>query len=451
MSRGGPGTGVIHLSISSVVVPPCTPPYNCIFLLLSSRYETLWTEKRSVLCWPQVDWWAFPRGDVRYPFGWTHQCGEWTLSHLNTWTGQSWDPCLKPREWGRWYPSGIHRSPPLAPVVTINCAASVVSAYKLHPVVAFRDRHDAGALNLLGNCIQSSSQARCRQGWTLRVDFILRYCGTSVCGTFTPCFPRERSYSLWRWLLSTISIRISSAPRHNRVSTELLSQAVLGVKQAVRIECAMATDDLHPGRKLPFTGDMVAHAIIFHRARWSGDDRLIALAFRCGFCHLLRTSEYLNPSGSQLSRHCILAKHVVFRYRTEEDEMRLVSGAELRRLRIPYSRILVYKITVPSAKNDVYRTGRFNFGSANRPVDGVDICRELYGHAVSSILFPDDDDFVYGEMEITTSVFILSSGRCQRIRSGNGLLTNAWCVIHSGRGVVAYAGYPVGDLFEHLQ
>jgi hypothetical protein len=35
--------------------------------------------------------------------------------------------------------------------------------------------------------------------------------------------------------------------------------------------------------------------------------------------------------------------------------MSLVSGADLRRLRIPYERITVYKITVPSAKNDVIR------------------------------------------------------------------------------------------------
>ena len=65
--------------------------------------------------------------------------------------------------------------------------------------------------------------------------------------------------------------------------------------------------------------------------------------------------------------------------------MRLVSGADLRRLRIPYERITVYKITVPSAS-----TGRFHFGSAHRPVDGVDICRELYDHAVSTTLLPDD-------------------------------------------------------------
>jgi len=70
--------------------------------------------------------------------------------------------------------------------------------------------------------------------------------------------------------------------------------------------------------------------------------------------------------------------------------MRLVIGANLRRIRIPYERITEYKITVPSAKNDVFRTGRFHFGSAHRPVDGVDICRELYDHAVSTTLLPDD-------------------------------------------------------------
>ena len=73
--------------------------------------------------------------------------------------------------------------------------------------------------------------------------------------------------------------------------------------------------------------------------------------------------------------------------------MRLVSGADLRRLRIPYERITVYKITVPSAKNDIYRTGWFHFVSAHRPVDGVDICRELYDHAVSTTLLPDDPFF----------------------------------------------------------
>ena len=76
-------------------------------------------------------------------------------------------------------------------------------------------------------------------------------------------------------------------------------------------------EDPYPGRKLPFTVDMVEHAIIFHRARDTVGDRLVALAFRCGFCHLLRALEYLNPSGSKLSRHCILAKHMVFQYRTE--------------------------------------------------------------------------------------------------------------------------------------
>ena len=103
----------------------------------------------------------------------------------------------------------------------------------------------------------------------------------------------------------------------------------------------------------------------------------------------------LNPSGSKLSRHCILGKHVVFQYHTGVGvgEMRFVSGAELGRLRIPYERITVYKITVPSAKNDVYRIGRFHFGSARRLVDGVDIRRELHDHALSTSLLLDDPFF----------------------------------------------------------
>ena len=174
--------------------------------------------------------------------------------------------------------------------------------------------------------------------------------------------------------------------------------------------------------------------------------------------------------------------------------MRLVNGSELGRLRIQYERITVYKITVPSAKNDVYRTGRFYFDSARRLVDGVDICRELYDHALSTSLLPDDpffsmrstsscrqvltyavmrqavkaaviqltlaahwwsmcvagsgcahvDDIIHGEMEVSTGVF-------ERIRSCNGLPTDARCVIHCGCRVIAYEGGPVGNVFEHLR
>ena len=58
--------------------------------------------------------------------------------------------------------------------------------------------------------------------------------------------------------------------------------------------------------------------------------------------------------------------------------MRFVYGSELGRLRIPYGKITVYKITVPSA---------------HQLVDGVDICRELYAHALSTSLLPDDPFF----------------------------------------------------------
>jgi len=65
---------------------------------------------------------------------------------------------------------GVHRSPPLAPIVTIDSVASVVSA----------------SGGLLGNCIQRSSQARYRQGWACWVEFILLYCGTSDFHTLFP-------------------------------------------------------------------------------------------------------------------------------------------------------------------------------------------------------------------------------------------------------------------------
>ena len=308
-----------------------------------------------------------------------------------------------------WNNSGLHQSPPLAPVFTTDSHASVVRVWgtsEIHPVAAFRLRHDAGAFSLLGACIQDSSQARYRQGWAVWGEFILLYFGTSDFHTLFPegavlrsvgmafvhylYTDQQRSSSFVDQTLSHVSHYYKV---HGRCSDALRSPAVLGVKRAVRIACAKRIEDPYPGRKLPFTGDMVAHAISVHRAQGSAGDRLNALAFRCGFCHLLRASEYLNPSGSKLSRHCIRAKHVVFQYRTGATELGMVSGADLDRLRIPYDRITVYKITVPSAKNDVYRTGRFHFGSAHRPVDGVDICRELYDHAGSSAFLPDDPFF----------------------------------------------------------
>ena len=47
----------------------------------------------------------------------------------------------------------------------------------------------------------------------------------------------------------------------------------------------------------------------------------------------------------------------------------------------------MYKITIPSAKNDIYRTRYFLL------VDGVNISRMMYDHAVSTDLLPDDPFF----------------------------------------------------------
>ena len=317
------------------------------------------------------------------------------------------------RVWNWWCPLGIIvvfiSPPPSASGVTTASVASVSvvwGAIETQPVAAFRIRHDAGALSLLGNCIQESSQARYRQGWALWKEFIYLYFGESDFHTLFPEGAALRSVGMAfvhylytdqrrtsKYVDQTICHVSHYYRSHGRESCELRSAAVLGVKKAVRIDCARRTEEPYPGRKLPFTGAMVAQAILFHRARDTVFDRLVAMAFRCGFCHLLRASEYLNPSGSKLSRHCILAKHVVLQYCTVVGERQLVSGADLRRLRIPYERITVYKITVPSAKNDIYRTGRFHFGSAHRPFDGVDICRELYDHAVATDLLPDDPFF----------------------------------------------------------
>ena len=141
---------------------------------------------------------------------------------------------------------GVHRSPPVAPVVTIDSVASVVSASGVHntsPVVAFRVRHDAGALGLLGNCIQGSSQARYRQGWACWVEFILLYCGTSDFHTLFPegvvlqsvamafvhyLYTDEQCTS--QCIDQTLSHVRHYYKIHGRCSDALLSPAVLGVK-----------------------------------------------------------------------------------------------------------------------------------------------------------------------------------------------------------------------------
>ena len=153
---------------------------------------------------------------------------------------------------------GVHRFPPVTPVVTIDSVASVVSASGVHntpPGVALRVRHDAGALGLLGNCIQSSSQVRYRQGWACWVDFILLYCGTSDFHTLFPegAVLQSVAMALVHYLYTdeqrtsqfidqTLSHVRHYYKIHGRCSDALLSPAVSGVKRAVRIECATLTE-----------------------------------------------------------------------------------------------------------------------------------------------------------------------------------------------------------------
>ena len=112
-------------------------------------------------------------------------------------------------------------------------------------------------------------------------------------------------------------------------------------------------------------------------------------------------------------------------------------------LKLSYSMIRVYKITVPSAKNDVYHTGRIHFGSAHRPVDGVDICRELYDHAVSSTLHPSDPFFSWleasGQRQVLTYAVMRQAVKAAALRLGvdaakftlRSLLIGSACVLRA--------------------
>ena len=207
------------------------------------------------------------------------------------------------------------------------------------------------------------------------MEFTLLYCGTSDFHSLFPEGAVLRSVAMAfvhylytdeqrasQYIDQTLSHVCHYFKIHGRCSDVLISPAALGVKLAVRIECATLTEDPYPGRKLPFTGET------FHRGRGSVGDQLVALAFRCGFSYLLRASAIGQSAVSSL--YTGEARSVPV---SDSGGRDAVSEWQLRLLRIPYSTIRVYKITVPSAKNDIYVTGRFHFGSAHRPVDGVDI------------------------------------------------------------------------------
>ncbi len=112
---------------------------------------------------------------------------------------------------------------------------------------------------------------------------------------------QQRSSSYFDQTLSQVSHYYKV---HGRCSDALRSPAMLGVKRAVRLDYVTRNEEAS------FHRVMVAQSIIFHRVRGSTGDLLVALAFRCRFCHLLRASEYLNPSGSKLplytSETCIV-------------------------------------------------------------------------------------------------------------------------------------------------
>jgi hypothetical protein len=169
-------------------------------------------------------------------------------------SGQPSDPEGKGPVVPTWNNSGLHRSPPLAPVVatdSVVTAVSVWGASTTHPVAAFRLRHDAGAFSLLGACIQDSSQARYRQGWALWKIIIRLYFGTSDSHTMFPegavlrsvgmafvhylYTDQQRSSPYVDQTLSHVSPYYKD---HGRCSDALRSPAVLGVKRAVRLDYA---------------------------------------------------------------------------------------------------------------------------------------------------------------------------------------------------------------------
>jgi hypothetical protein len=156
---------------------------HCIVVFsLLTRYAAPWTEQQSVPClqslvgacgFKSTGGCTPTRREIPPRLGLSVQ--GWDLDafrHVkgSIKAGQPSDPERKRPVVPTWNNSDLHRFFLLAPVVATDSVATSVSVWRAsttHPLAAFRLRHDAGALSLLGACIQDSSQVRYRQGWAL--------------------------------------------------------------------------------------------------------------------------------------------------------------------------------------------------------------------------------------------------------------------------------------------
>ena len=133
-------------------------------------------------------------------------------------TGQPSDPEGKGPVVPTWNNSGLHRSPPLAPVAATDSVARQRSVYgePAQPTLWQRFASDMMRVSLACWVPAFRTVPRPDTDRGGRYGKSLFVC-TSVRRIFILCSQRVRYCGLWGWLLSTISIRTSSAPR--RMST----------------------------------------------------------------------------------------------------------------------------------------------------------------------------------------------------------------------------------------
>ena len=198
---------------------------------------------------------------------------------------------------------------------------------------------------------------------------VSRGCGPTVCGDgFCP---------LSQYIDQTLSHVRHYYKIHGQCFDALLSPAVLRVPRGVRIECATLMEDrMH-------YGNCLSRGIWWYRLssttvlggpwgisslRWHFG---VGLAACFGFPS---TSTHQQSAVSSL--YTGKAPSVPVQDSGGRGEVSEWRGATS----------FTDSLLQDSAKNDVYRTGRFHLRSAHRPVDRADICWELYDHAVFSTL-----------------------------------------------------------------
>jgi hypothetical protein len=275
----------------------------------------------------------------------------------------------------------IHVKPAAAPAPTLSSAEDPDS---------FRIEMLLGARRLMQKCIQASSDVKYTADWHKwcvftalfeRHDpnsedsrFMLKKSTTTQLETFG-AFMHYAADKL-KLRASTI-VGVMSGVRHffrcNYLPLDIFTHpSVRSIKHSLALEERASSDYTAPQKKLPLTLDMVVEirnrSLLTHNLAEEMVGVAVVMAFMC----LLRVSEYVpkyqtkSPTNGSpafeldedgFRCHAILAKDVLFEVESEVEGAPSTFIVSFRMRADMWHRVLLIKITLRSAKNDVMRAG----------------------------------------------------------------------------------------------